>query len=642
MIEGLRAFAVIAVVANHLGPRRIPSGYLGVDIFFVISGFVITKSLQANVGDRQRLFYSRFFAKRVARILPALFTCIGSTILLVAMFVQPLSINYWTNAVTGISSSLGLSNMFLVAEQSNYFGSLSGFNFFTHTWSLCVEIQFYLLFPFIFLTKLNSNVKRTFAIRFTVITVISVLSLSTFVLIHSINPTTVYYLMPTRFWEFGAGSMACLLAPKLNNRLSKLGVYFIPGSLAILILVMFSSEKLNVITTIVAVLAAFFCVLLPAPASGISTVLTSRVALWIGERSYSIYLWHWVILTTAKWTIGVTALSTPLILVSIFCCSVFSFNYVEEPFRRWSKGADNRSVYKRGIGIAAGGAVFVMAVAFPLRGVLFLGTNDAEFQTSKSILSSGCDIRKAAGNDAFSLNSCESGAIQSDTNIFLVGDSHSKQFEDPVRNMAVRNGMRLVSVWGSGCPFPQVKNVDAVCRAGVKQVQSQVISEVKTGDLVIVANQLLNYLSSDEVINAGVKKDSEVVDKGELAKYVSEFESFAKAINEHGARVVTYLDGVQYPGLAVGALCTEEWFRPRIPKTCYRSKSQYLATRSPIEGAMRTLQEKGLLRIWDGVRFSQCDVDNCIGTRMSDSNHFIDWFTWAVVRDSEGWLLSPR
>jgi peptidoglycan/LPS O-acetylase OafA/YrhL len=642
LIEGLRAFAVIAVVANHLGPRRMPSGYLGVDIFFVISGFVITRSLQANVGDNQRLFFSRFFAKRIARILPALFICIGSAILLVALFVQPLSINYWTNAVTGISSTVGLSNMFLIAEQSNYFSSLSGFNFFTHTWSLCVEIQFYLLFPFIFLTKLNSNVKRTFAIRFTVIAVLSVLSLFTFVLIHSMNPTTVYYLMPTRFWEFGAGSMACLLAPKLNNQLAKLGANIVRGSLVILILVMFAPEKLNMFATIVAVLAASFCVLLPSPASGITTVLTSRVALWIGERSYSIYLWHWVVLTTAKWTIGVTALSTPFILASIFCCSIFSFRHVEEPFRRWSNDANNRSVYKRGIGMAAGGAIFVMAVAFPLRGAFFLGKNDAEFQTSKSILSSGCDIRKAVDNDDFSLNSCESGAIRSDINIFLIGDSHSKQFEDPIRNMAFRNGMRLVSVWGSGCPFPQVETADAVCKAGVERVQSQVISEAKAGDLVIVANQLLNYLSSDEVINAGVKKDSEVVDKGELAKYVSELESFAKAINEHGARVVAYLDGVQYPGLAVGALCTEEWFRPRIPKTCYRSKSQYLATRSPIEGAIRTLQEKSLLRIWDGVRFSQCDVDNCIGTRMSDSNHFTDWFTWAVVRDSEDWLLSPR
>ena len=154
LIQGLRAIAVISVVANHFWPSGFPSGYLGVDVFFVISGFVITKSLQVNVGDSQRLFYRRFFAKRVARIFPALFTCISSAILLVAMFVQPLSINYWTNVVTGIGSSLGLSNMFLVAEQSNYFGSLSGFNFFTHTWSLCVEIQFYLLFPFIFLTKL--------------------------------------------------------------------------------------------------------------------------------------------------------------------------------------------------------------------------------------------------------------------------------------------------------------------------------------------------------------------------------------------------------------------------------------------------------------------------------------------------------
>lgn len=98
----------------------------------------------------------------------------------------------------------------------------------------------------------------------------------------------------------------------------------------------------------------------------------------------------------------------------------------------------------------------------------------------------------------------------------------------------------------------------------------------------------------------------------------------------------------QYPGLAVGALCTEEWFRPRVSKTFYPSKGQYLATRSPIEGAMRTLQEKGLLRRWDGFKFSQCEVDNCIGMRMSDSNHFIDWFTWVLVRDSEDLLLSPR
>jgi len=179
------------------------------------------------------------------------------------------------------------------------------------------------LFPFIFLTKFNSNVKRTFAIRFTVIAVLSVLALFTFVLIHSMNPTTVYYLMPTRFWEFGAGSMACLLAPKLNNQLAKLGANIVPGSLVILILVMFAPENLNVFATIVAVLAASFCELLPSPASGITTVLTSRVALWIGERSYSIYLWHWVVLTTAKWTIGVTALSAPFILASIFCCSFF-------------------------------------------------------------------------------------------------------------------------------------------------------------------------------------------------------------------------------------------------------------------------------------------------------------------------------
>ena len=159
-IEGLRAFAVVVVMINHFAPQLLPGGYLGVDIFFVISGYVISKALLVNTGLQQTDFFKQFVARRVARLLPALVVCVAISMVLVALFVQPLSINYWTNAVTGISSSVGLSNMFLVIEQSNYFGSLADFNFFTHTWSLCVEIQFYLLFPFIFLVRLKTGEDR--------------------------------------------------------------------------------------------------------------------------------------------------------------------------------------------------------------------------------------------------------------------------------------------------------------------------------------------------------------------------------------------------------------------------------------------------------------------------------------------------
>jgi peptidoglycan/LPS O-acetylase OafA/YrhL len=641
-IEGLRAFAVVAVIINHFAPQLLPGGYLGVDIFFVISGYVISRLLLVNTGLLQKDFFKQFFARRVARILPALVICVSIAMVLVAMFVQPLSINYWTNAITGISSSIGLSNMFLVVEQSNYFGSLADFNFFTHTWSLCVEIQFYLLFPFIFLVRSDVGADARLRRRLFVVAGLSLVSFIGFVLAHEVNPTATYYVMPTRFWEFGAGSIACMLVLLFTNRIKQLSTASATGVLGILVAAMFVPVEHNVIATIIAVCATFFCVMTPLPRIGLAKLLTGRIPLWIGERSYSIYLWHWVVLTTARWTIGVTIISAPLIVVATFCCAVMSFNWVEQPFRQWAKGVSARSVMIRGLGFTTAGAVFVFVVAFPLRGVLFLGTDDAEFRTTKSIYSSGCDVRNIASARAIDLNECASGVIGASGTIYLLGDSHAKQYEDPIRDIATRRGERFVSTWGSGCIFPPIDASDVSCRAGGLRVLTAVTAEVKPGDVVVIANQLLNYLSNDEQENSGSEKRDDVVDLPSLAAYERVLETFALGVQANGGSVIVYMDGPQFPGLDVGALCTKEWFRPNIPQQCLRSKSQYLETRMPIERALYTLESKGIVRIWDGMQWSDCAGDTCVASKMSDSNHFIDWYTWVVIRDSEKELWSPR
>lgn len=641
-IEGLRAFAVVAVMVNHFAPRILPSGYLGVDVFFVISGFVISKVLVVNTGLQQIDFFRQFFARRVARLLPALVVCVAIAMVLVAMFVQPLSINYWTNSVTGISSSIGLSNMFLVVEQSNYFGSLADFNFFTHTWSLCVEIQFYLLFPFIFLARTNVSEGNQLRRRLLVVSGLSLVSFTVFVLAHEVNPTATYYVMPTRFWEFGVGSIACIFTSFTNSRIKQLSKVMAVCVLGLLVAMMFVPVEQNVIATAVTVIATFWCVVTPLPRTGLGNLLTSRIPLWIGERSYSIYLWHWVVLATARWTFGVTPVSALVLVAVTFCCAVMSFNWVEQPFRQWAKGVSARSVMIRGLGLAAVGAVFVFVVAFPLRGVLFLGTNDAEFRTTKSIFSPGCDVRKIASARPIDLNQCASGVIGASGTIYLLGDSHAKQFEDPTRDIATRRGERLVSTWGSGCIFPPLDTSDASCRAGGERVLTEVTAEVKPGDVVIIANQLLNYLSNDEQENSGSKKRDDVVDPPSLAAYERVLETFALGVQANGGRVITYMDGLQFPGLDVGALCTKEWFRPNIPQHCLRSKSQYLETRMPIERALYTLESKGIVRVWDGMQWSDCAGDTCVASKMSDSNHFIDWYTWVVMRDSEKELWSPR
>jgi peptidoglycan/LPS O-acetylase OafA/YrhL len=145
-IDGLRALAVIAVIINHFNAKILPSGYLGVDIFFVISGYVITGSLIKRSHGSFLEFIATFYARRFKRILPALVVCVLLTSLILSCFDPSPGVTLRT----GLSSLIGASNLYLYSLSISYFSPLVDLNGFTHTWSLGVEEQFYLLFPIIF------------------------------------------------------------------------------------------------------------------------------------------------------------------------------------------------------------------------------------------------------------------------------------------------------------------------------------------------------------------------------------------------------------------------------------------------------------------------------------------------------------
>ena len=145
-IEGLRAFAVLAVIINHFSRTTLPSGYLGVDIFFVISGFVISSSLVDYRQDSLYEFLSTFYARRIRRLIPALLFCLTVSSLLVALLLTDTDLSLRTAA----ASVFGVSNMYLFRQSTDYFAASSEANIFLHTWSLGVEEQFYILFPAIF------------------------------------------------------------------------------------------------------------------------------------------------------------------------------------------------------------------------------------------------------------------------------------------------------------------------------------------------------------------------------------------------------------------------------------------------------------------------------------------------------------
>ncbi|MDG2328517.1 MAG: acyltransferase, partial [Synechococcus sp. cluster2_bin.44] len=199
-IDGLRGLAVLAVVINHLNHTWLESGFLGVDIFFVISGYVITASINGRLNQPLGMFLGEFYRRRVQRLAPALITCVAITGLLTCLFVTDPS----SSLITGATALFGVSNIYLLQESTNYFGLDASLNTFTQTWSLGIEEQFYLVFPAMAWWLMGRDNKAQRGIRPMFLAVLSgliVLSLYSFLKACLTDPTAAYFLTKTRLWE---------------------------------------------------------------------------------------------------------------------------------------------------------------------------------------------------------------------------------------------------------------------------------------------------------------------------------------------------------------------------------------------------------------------------------------------------------
>ena len=191
-----------------------PSGYLGVDIFFVISGFVITSSLSTQKYKTFTQFLIDFYARRVKRIIPALIVFLLVSSLLVCIFDPAPAFSL----KTAITSAFGLSNVYLYRQSFDYFASASELNAFTNTWSLGVEEQFYILFPLIVWYSGFANGEKAGAKRLLISMIfLSLLSIVYFISNYFQDFSAAYYLMPSRFWEMSAGCIAFLVSKKYRN-----------------------------------------------------------------------------------------------------------------------------------------------------------------------------------------------------------------------------------------------------------------------------------------------------------------------------------------------------------------------------------------------------------------------------------------
>ena len=241
-IDGMRAFAVVSVIVNHFNQDILPGGYLGVDIFFVISGFVITSSLYLRPSKNFKDFISGFYERRLKRLVPALSVFVLISSITICLFDSEPNFSL----KTGLTSLFGISNLYLLQTSTDYFAESTELNVFTHTWSLGVEEQFYILFPFlIWFSGFGRQTKNGARNLFLIVGALTITSLISFIYLYPINESAAYFIMPARFWEIAAGCLIFIAfqkRPPFEEFLEKvppplvliliIGVMYLPMSLA--------------------------------------------------------------------------------------------------------------------------------------------------------------------------------------------------------------------------------------------------------------------------------------------------------------------------------------------------------------------------------------------------------------------------
>jgi peptidoglycan/LPS O-acetylase OafA/YrhL len=366
-IDGLRALAVIAVMFYHLGFTWIPGGFLGVDLFFVISGYVITRLLLDSIAQSGGLDLRGFYVARARRLLPALLFTVTTTAIAVGIWA-PDTIKRF---VTDLPFSLtGTMNWWLVARHQDYFESIGRPPLLQHTWSLAVEAQFYLLWPLILyfiLKRLGKN-----RIPFAALTIAAASGITLLFVSFSLDASNaskvshVYFGTDTHSIGLFLGAALAVswipqnftttLTKNAQNFIDGVGVIGFIGILATFLLIDETKPTLYKIAfPLAGLFGAAIVMSVVHPASRFAPILQHPILIWIGERSYAMYLWHWIIFQVTRPTFDLAgqmwALYSLRILI-VFALADISLRYVELPIRRgslnlWLKGLKYRTKKER-------------------------------------------------------------------------------------------------------------------------------------------------------------------------------------------------------------------------------------------------------------------------------------------------------
>lgn len=626
-IDGLRGVAVASVVAYHLSHRALGGGFTGVDVFFVISGFVVSTASAKAMRDQRATFWqvaTRFYARRVRRIIPALAVCL-TTIMVVSTLLLPRTFLSRANPETGLLAFVGLSNFSLARNAFNYFAPGVDFNPFTHTWSLGVEEQFYFTFPFLLFLYLRGGVARRIA-RVIVGLTILVSLLVAVRYAHTGLKTQSFYLLQARFWELAAGIAIFLWLNAKKAPLRYASIVQVVGAVLVVAGLVFArANSTPWPDSLFAVVGT--ALLIAGTVEGDSLIrraLETRGLLGLGRMSYSLYLWHWPIFVMFRWTVGLdTPLTKAAALLLALGAAWLSFRFVERPVRYSPRLSRLRPIAV--IGVVGLSAAVLASVSFVVAdndnavGLSTVNRHAADWnpQFARVSLPKTCELRRSSRHhDGFGVTEITRAGCAAPSapgELFVVGDSHAAAYSAMVSQYSADTASPVHLYERGGCPVvPLWTTPVAGCLEANRTVLREIAEGARPGQTVFLPSLRLTRLVSQ---SDGIDKEEAMrrlatpsrVDDEAVANAVEELRPIAEA----GVQIIFEAPTPIFPSIALRCV---DWYL-KVNRVCRGGlvvkRSLMENYRSRIVAAMTTIASKvPNVSVWDPLP-TLCDAQFC-------------------------------
>ncbi|MGN6767934.1 MAG: acyltransferase family protein [Rhizobiaceae bacterium] len=603
-INGLRAVAVLLVLLFHFGTPGFDAGFIGVDVFFVISGFLMTRIIVSGL-EKHSFSILRFYQARLARLYPALLALVAATLIFGLVFIEPAVLE--SIARDGISALLFFSN-FVFWKEAGYFGAPAASMWMLHTWSLSVEWQFYLLYPLVLAVSFPLLRGRTAC--FVLLLAGFVLSLVLSVVLGTFFPndrlvSAGFYMLPPRAWELLAGGLVALWPWRAASRtIRAAGILEIAGITMVLssLLLLSRDTPWPSYAALLPVAGTMLVLAANAPRS----VLAATPFQSIGAWSYSIYLWHWPMVAASAY-FGMSGWMTTVILFALSLLAGYvSYTFIEQPCRTLLKGTPGARGYTHARPMARLVCAPLAVIAAAAATMVYHGIpqrNEAVAAIYRPSLAAEADNRfpyKCDGTGTFgtTVRQCVLGSASNHDDVLVIGDSFAQMWYAHITELEPKLfDHAVVFITKGGCP-PIAGLERRAPGFGCSSFHEKEMMHARSDRYrtVILVGMWTSYFVKDPANSVICNKNGRCVPAGTSAGLTAARDNLTRDIDELRAlgKTVVVLTTSPYPGFHVPEELRKRVFAGNTPPLDWTFDFSAVVDRSqPIDAGLEMLAGHG-------------------------------------------------